>query len=175
MFKSLNEGLADYWGWVYSKDEKFVSVSIPSEKNRSLQDPSYGFPSSEQRQQQIDSLFEAYISSQDKERALETIQDVGARYAYSLGNQYARFFRSLTTTAEGRNLEAPLQVEFVKKIVSLLNDIRESMLKNKSRDAIQPENIIENFRNKNPEIFKNNCSQFQSVTKKDLSCAGRDQ
>lgn len=34
LLRSMNEGLADFWGWLYSGDANFISSSLPSEKDR---------------------------------------------------------------------------------------------------------------------------------------------
>lgn len=35
-YKSLNEGLADYWGWMYSQDPTFIERSLQGAKSRDL-------------------------------------------------------------------------------------------------------------------------------------------
>ncbi len=178
LFKSLNEGLADYWGWVYSRDEKFVSASIPTEQSRSLEKPSQesveaSFRSPEDRQAELDSFFEPYLQSENKEKALETIQDIGGRYAYAMGNVYARFFRALNKTADGKDLDANAQMALTQQIIGLLEDLRESFLKNKNHSAIQPENVLELFRVKNPELIRVHCKEFERLINHKSTCTGR--
>ncbi len=180
LFKSLNEGLADYWGWVYSRDEKFVSASIPAEQSRSLEKPSQesgeaSFRTPEDLQADLDSFFEPYLSSENKEKALETIQDIGGRYAYAMGNVYARFFRGLNKTPDGKDLDANAQAALNQQIIGMLEDLREIFLKNKNHNAIRPENVMELFRAKNPELIRVHCKEFERLINHKSTCAGRPQ
>ena len=180
LFKALNEGLADYWGWLYSKDEKFVSTSIPGELNRSLEKPNQGskeaaFPDSETRQSDFDTFFEIYRSSENKEKALENIQDFGGRYAYMMGNVYARFFRNLNKMADGKDEDSMAQIAFAEKIISLLEDLRETLLTEKNHEALQPEKVMELFRSKNSEVIRNHCKDFERVINHKTSCTGSAQ
>ncbi len=177
LFKSLNEGLADYWGWVYSRDEKFVSASIPAEQNRSLEKPSQesveaAFRSPQDRQAELDSFFEPYLHSDNKEKALDTIQDIGGRYAYAMGNVYARFFRGLNKTADGKDLDANAQTALVQQMIGLLQDLRENILKNKNHTALQPENVMELFRSKNPELIRVHCKEYERLINHKSTCTG---
>ena len=48
LLRAMNEGFADFWGWVYTGDPDFLSKSIPSEqKRRSLSFKSSQLPSTE--------------------------------------------------------------------------------------------------------------------------------
>ena len=177
LLKSLNEGLADYWGWVYSRDEKFVSASIPAEQNRSLEKPSQesveaAFRSPQDRQSELDSFFEPYLHSDNKEKALDTIQDIGGRYAYAMGNIYARFFRGLNKTADGKDLDANAQIALVQQMIGLLQDLRENLLKNKNHTALQPENVMELFRSKNPELIRVHCKEYERLINHKSTCTG---
>ena len=157
LLKALNEGLADYWGWHYSKNEKFVSISIPGETGRSLEEPAYGFPSQKIRNEQMASMFDLYLMAKNKEKALEEIQDWGGRYAYSLGNQYARFFRNLNKKIENQDLDPASQNILPLRLIFMLNDLREKLLNNQTQQMIQPENVIESFCAKNSDLFKKDC------------------
>ena len=180
LLKALNEGLADYWGWHYSKNEKFVSISIPGETGRSLEEPAYGFPSQKIRNEQIDSMFDLYLvakdkdKDKDKEKALEEIQDWGGRYAYSLGNQYARFFRNLSKTIEGQDLDPASQNILPLRLIFMLNDLREKLLNNQTQQMIQPENVIESFCTKNSDLFKKDCRLPENLLQNNVTVLGEE-
>jgi hypothetical protein len=173
LFKALNEGLADYWGWIYSKDENFVSASIPGETTRGLQNPPSLFPDRGLRDQEIDSMVSIYNSAEDKPRMLEEIQDAGGRYAYRLGNEYARFFRGLMKDS-GDDLSVEHQNQFVVRVLKMLQGLRENMLNSSSKDFIEPEKIIAEFGQENPSVLKSSCSKFELATGNSYGCDGAE-
>lgn len=99
--RSLNEGLADFWAWIYTGDADFLAASLPSEKNaRSLnttENPSEFFRAS---------LWKFWL---DNNRNPDVVGEscLGQRVSYCLGSDYARVLKAFSgIVQETRNLTA---------------------------------------------------------------------
>jgi hypothetical protein len=93
LLRGVNEGFADFWGWIYSGDNNFVGRSLPQEKlNRELDiipDALYG----------KDDLFEALQSGEDEDAILYR--------SYKHGTQLARALRNFSIIyAKGKKVTA---------------------------------------------------------------------
>ena len=81
LMKALNEGLADYWGWLYTGDANFIGKSLPSEKKRRV----------------ITQEIQRIPSTEWFWRLFQVNPAVFSRVrAYQLGNIYARYLRALS-------------------------------------------------------------------------------
>lgn len=87
--RGLNEGLADFWGWLYTKDKNFMSLSfIGEEEGRSL-----NLHSDEIGVHQHDNDIQDRISLalENETQTNEMLLD----YIYLVGTPHARFLRQL--------------------------------------------------------------------------------
>lgn len=152
LFRALNEGLADYWGYLYSGDEHFVERSLPAQKERNLEmKVAAGFtrgPS--QMKTQIENLLNSHKLDED---FIERMQDVLTGYSYDLGSQYARFFKGLGTT-EGSEAMATA-------LIKSLQDLKTAFVV--SRKAIEPAEFLKIYQKSNPDISKKTCQNFSDV------------
>ena len=103
LLRALNEGLADFWGWMYTGNPDFIAMSIPSQKER--------------RSLKSDDIFrrsDLPMSETLKDRIrLFSIKGVSTQmdqyiigYSYEVGTQISRFLKSYTDTyASARKIQ----------------------------------------------------------------------
>jgi hypothetical protein len=90
--RGINEGLADFWAWIYTGDPDFLQASLPTEKvGRSLNlsdadAQEYKFPNTEVWKMRVTNRFNN--TSEDSCR--------NDRVAYCLGTDYARTLKRFT-------------------------------------------------------------------------------
>lgn len=132
--KAINEGLADVWGWAYTWDPDFISLSLPSQKTiRSLK-----------VQQEVSSFssassmkgLAASIETQDLEEIPSLITSAG----YVVGTEWARFFKQyLETTLQNPEVSADIRASARQKVLSgiivSLTKMKNDMLALKSTAA----------------------------------------
>lgn len=88
--RGLNEGLADFWGWIYTSNVDFISLSLPE----------FG----QERKITLDANQEGVIQSQDQiESKISEAQalainpsEILTGYTYKIGTPHARFLKELT-------------------------------------------------------------------------------
>lgn len=88
--RGINEGLADFWGWVYTTDPEFIRWSLPAmTESRSLSLP--------------DNMFGYYQTNGDLNYRVSSdlagssnARDSLAKYAYVMATPYARFLKQMT-------------------------------------------------------------------------------
>jgi hypothetical protein len=105
VLRAMNEGLADFWGWVYSSDHSFVGRSLPSEDRVRRLDLEPG------RLADTKTLKESLVDLRRADKIIREDYRVGR--AYLIGTQYARFLREMVDglVDEGMDLqEAKLAV-----------------------------------------------------------------
>lgn len=102
LLRSMNEGFADFWGWSYSRDERFIARSLGEAEYqaRRLDGPSDPLPDA------------ATIRSKVESRANEREQ---VMFAYRNGTRYSRFLRSLVETAVQAGVSRDEAVEEVRR------------------------------------------------------------
>lgn len=99
ILSALNEGLADYWGWLYSRDPSFLMRTRSTEIQRSVVPTRFALP--------------------NKSNFLRKSKDSPARFAaarsYELGTRFAGLMRAWTEQ-EGEAATVKLLVSALKKI-----------------------------------------------------------
>jgi hypothetical protein len=85
--RGMNEGMADFWGWVYSGDDSFIGHSLPPAENdaRKLDQPPVQFPS--------DTVLR--LGLVNPRTHVIVSEELRLRKAYRLGTVFARFLRDL--------------------------------------------------------------------------------
>ncbi|MFZ4403483.1 MAG: hypothetical protein ACOYOK_05215 [Pseudobdellovibrionaceae bacterium] len=138
LLRGLNEGLADYWGWMYTGDLDFISRSLSEEKSaRSLRTSSsspIGILSSASK---INQAVELVKDEKNKEKYL-------LHYAYSLGNQYAKLTRLLTeqvSVSQKINLQQAALI-VARAIVASLPDFKTQWLALSKDQDLSPQNFF---------------------------------
>ncbi|WP_413943396.1 hypothetical protein [Bdellovibrio sp. HCB-162] len=124
MTRGLNEGLADFWGWMYTGNPDFIAQSLPSEKStRSLKVADETSVNSLPSRESLLRSLKLFYSSGDNKR----MKDYSVGFAYSLATQFSRFMKRLTDIyAKDRKIE-PLQArkDLAKILVKTLPKIKE--------------------------------------------------
>jgi hypothetical protein len=112
LHRGLNEGLADFWGWVYTGDPDFISPSLPAYKRqRTLTAPGYevvGLVKAD--------LFRDIVATYAGYSSRESYEDYMRDKAYALGTKYSRLLKLFTDkAAETRGIDS---VEMRKKMAT---------------------------------------------------------
>ncbi len=128
LIRGINEGLADFWGWVYTGDAKFIGRSLEhvAENRRLDRDP-----------EQLPDL--ALMK-----RRVSKLVDAGSRYAlsYSLGTFYARFMKKLTEQNFGDTAVYENRLQMAKVLVAALPALATSLAANYQTDFISPNVLL---------------------------------
>lgn len=158
----LNEGLADFWGWVYSGDPDFIAMSIPIEKGeRSLNlragDIYPQLPSKKKMTNRIESFMRYgepdYMKSYLKGPA------------YALGTQFSRFLKGFTEVRIKERIVSPAQArkDVAKQIVSLLPQLKESLLLSSPKQYFRPVDFVVLFAKSTGHFLEAECNFVASV------------
>lgn len=119
ILRSLDEGLADYWGWMYTGDPDFIALSIPQHKaNRSLKSSDVfsdsGLPMVQTIKDHITMFHTQGVSSK--------MNDYIVGFSYQVGTSVSRFLKTYTDLYSKERGMDSLQArkEVAKQIVNLL-------------------------------------------------------
>lgn len=134
--RGINEGLADFWAWIYTGDPNFIQASLPSEKvSRSLElsaaeEQSFKFPNSEVWKVRVANRFNANLG--DKCRF--------DNVAYCLGTDYARTLKRFTNVVQSsRGLNSLAARKLVgASILKALPLLKEELLALKKAEYFEP-------------------------------------
>lgn len=126
MTRGLNEGLADFWGWMYTGNPDFIAQSLPREGiTRSLKVADEQSVNSLPSQETIERSLQVFYNTGHAKK----MKDYGVGYAYSLATQFSRVLKRFTDIhAKAHGLE-PLvaRKEVAKIIIKTLPQFKESM------------------------------------------------
>lgn len=125
--RSLNEGLADFWGWMYSGNPDFIAQSLPREGAiRSLKVDekvtAFTLPSQEQIERSL---------KLKGSRSSDALEDYAIGYSYSLAPRFSQVMKRLTDIYAKENHVAPLQArkDIAKVLIKVLPLMRKDLLK----------------------------------------------
>ncbi len=126
ILKSLNEGLADLWGWLYTGDADFIMASLPNfGHGRSLQQPAQHKQKLKTKSQieNTISTFSMYPLCRDNPSQCTT-ED-----SYVNGSILARTLRAFALTYKSQHKVASedLQLEMAQRIFQLLKALRRNL------------------------------------------------
>ena len=109
LLRAMNEGFADFWGWVYTGDENFIAQSLPKENaRRSLSTKASRLPT-------IDDLKLRLTNPVYKD------EDARIGLAYEKGTLYARLLHDLALSqASSKNLTLEDRLSIAKVLVASL-------------------------------------------------------
>lgn len=95
LLRALNEGMADFWAWLYTGDPDFIARSLPSEKSRRT------LKSRSDRLVSKDQLFLTVAGIVRLDKPVDFRMGALNAEAYKLGTQFARLLRELTLARLG--------------------------------------------------------------------------
>lgn len=138
--RGLNEGLADFWGWMYTGDPDFIVQSLSNEKLRSMKASANEFSLFSQEKIKNDLRSLANFTSRNG----IDIADMIPTYSYKLGTQFSRtmkVFSELHAKALGiSSVEA--RKETAKIIIKMLPDIKNEMVQGSGK-SFRARNFLE--------------------------------
>ena len=128
LLRSLNEGIADYWGWMYSGQVDFVRLSLREAGKRSLE---------------VQSLPELPTTKQVMGEVL-WMKWRGEPDYYEYGTRYAQILKGLSDKiSEARNLSRDDSKHLLAKaIVKTLPLMRENILKTQGNEVYRTEQFL---------------------------------
>lgn len=147
LLRGLNEGLADYWAWLYTGDANFISHSLRSEdRRRTLDEKPAILPSRE--------IVKHTISS----RCLSF--DCRVTYAYELGTSYARFLRQLAIAqADGRQ-DKEARLAIARAIVTSLPLMIEKMEKVYQSEFVETDILMQPLFSQLGKLTEQSCRLY---------------
>jgi hypothetical protein len=139
LMRALNEGLADFWGWLYTGDTDFISHSIPSEKSkRSLKTVGAGR--------------HLFLYNSTTLRGNVSMLSINPKYlmanlnneAYTLGTQYSRILKILTETiSQSRKIPlAEAQILMAKIILKTLENFKMDLIFKANDEFYDPSRFV---------------------------------
>lgn len=132
LLRALNEGLADFWGWVYTGDSNYVGRSLPSgESELRRMDQKVGrlggIDEIKNRLKDLGSL-DGLVS-----------EEVRISLAYRLGTEYALFMRSLALAiSDGNEADLNSRMIVARALMKALPQVAETIAARITSDEIQP-------------------------------------
>ncbi len=131
LLRGINEGLADFWGWIYSGDELFVGRSISSAldvRRLDRKDPQF-----------FDlATFKFVIAESDN-------SEQRVAHAYSLGTQYAIYFRNIFLQLYEKKTDPETRAKVAKTLVKALFKFRTELALRLEKEYLPPEIFIASF------------------------------
>jgi len=155
LLKGLNEGLADFWGWMYTKDVNFIASSIPS----ALYDRSLSISKEEQAMLTLptrqEMVAELKLYSEDRFGLEARVNE----YSYVIGTQFAKALKSFTMKHQeiSRVELAVAQENMAKTILKFLPQLTNEMLKTNKTEGLGPGDILVKMMNLFPEMKSDEC------------------
>ncbi len=139
LLKGLNEGLADFWGWIYTNDNNFIIHSLPVVSHgRNLK-------LSEAEQENLILPSREIISGQIKSFSKNAKAFEGSlnAYAYDLGTQFARNMKAFTSLhKDSRKITlGEAKTNVAKAIVDFLPRLAQEFI-NKGKTALVDPNDL---------------------------------
>lgn len=131
LFKGMNEGFADFWGWLYTTDENFIDFSIsktPTDRSLFLEKKEIGKIITEK---EIEEQVQLALDYESVRRDLLS-------YYYVIGTPYARFLRQLVLI-RAEVLQSQIQAK--KEIAGLLIKYIENLLLKSKKINLNEEKI----------------------------------
>lgn len=147
LLRAINEGLADFWGWVYTGDSNYVGRSLPlRESELRRMDQKVG------RLGGIDDIKNRLKDLRNGDGLVS--EDERVSMAYRLGTEYALFMRSLALSVSDGNEASPRsRMILAQALIKALPQVSETIAARVISDEIQPDVLLK-------PIF----AQLQSVT-----------
>lgn len=156
VLRGMNEGFADFWGWLYSRDEFFLAKSLPGESDRRRLDWGPGrLPTEELIRSQL----------VDVEHPDKIMGDAGrAQNAYILGSQYARFLRQTVAdlVRENGTSEDEAALMVARALIQSLPSIATTIAASYETEFLSPNAIVKPLLLALPKISRGVCARIGS-------------
>ncbi len=131
VLRGINEGLADYWGWLYSGDESFVGRSLSSSlEARRMDRVNIQFYNLE---------FLKLVLSSDADDQIRLAR------AYALGSQYAVYFRNLSRSLFDNQISEATRAKLAHLLVLALPEFKNLLKVKLDTEYLAPEVFVKIF------------------------------
>lgn len=142
LMRAMNEGLADYWGWLYTQNSRFVEASLPKlAATRAVREETDALPSEEQLMA---------ISRYEDPRAL-------SEAAYCVGTYFSALLRSISAR-EGSEVTARRLLRRLPELAKLLSS------PDSVADLISPDALLEVFFSQEETKDQNRCAMIEKFS-----------
>lgn len=160
LLRGINEGLADFWGWMYTGNPDFIAASLPSEKQRRT------LSVSDARLVNALPLVFAVKETVGYYIAVGA-EDHLMGYAYTLGTQFSRMLKRFTDiSAQARGLEdKQARQEVAKMIVKMLPLLRADLEKTNNNNYYSPAQFVQAFASVILDLHEKECEYLAEVLK----------
>ncbi len=163
--RAMNEGLADFWAWVYTGDRDFLAQSLPSEKaarTLKLEEAPREFTTAELFQFRLDNSF---YKSDVGEHCL------GVRVLYCLGSEFARTLTYFSYIVQDERRISSIEARQIvgKAVVKALPLLQEAfLLKSKEKERLEPVQFFAMVQASLADIKEKEKSFLESLVKETL-------
>ena len=131
VLRGINEGLADFWGWLYSGDESFVGRSlVNSLETRRLDRGSVQFYDSD--------FFKLALGRNTNDQTRLSM-------AYFLGSQYAVYFRNITLKIFNGKSDPETRAKMARILILSLPNFKDELLAKLDSQYLAPEIFVKSF------------------------------
>lgn len=161
ILRGLNEGLADYWGWMYTGNPDFISQSLPREKMTRALEADPLFPRLQlPTVTEIRRNLEVFYSAGERARFKEYVTG----YSYSIGTRFSRVLKAFTeVVAKERKLDSLAARKQVAKVIVEMLPTLKADLAAQSEGYYLPEQFILSFALTAGELRKGECEFLAEV------------
>lgn len=167
MLKSLNEGLADIWGWIYTGQPDFISLSLPDlGQLRKLDTTHLGVPLQVKSKSELESDLKYSEVECEKYKGCTSSAQIITALSYVNGTVLARTLKNFLTE---QNLS---QKEMARKIFKLIEIIEQLTVKktlNFESVIVEWAKLFESLSSESCEILK---SSIKTKEIQDQVCIG---
>lgn len=161
LMRGLNEGLADFWGWMYTGNPDFIAQSLPKQKRvRSLEVSDlfgiYELPN----KVVVRNNLELFHASGERTKFREYVTG----YAYTVGTQFSRVLKRFTDIySKERGIEDLAgRKEIAKVVIKMLPSLKSDLVEKK--DAFYShEQFLQSFLKELGEMKKKECEFLAEV------------
>lgn len=141
--RGLNEGIADFWGWLYTNNVDYISISLPK----------FG---DERKLELADNLIGQIETAGDIEDRVVEAQDLSnnpteylSSYIYHIGTPHARFLKELTQKMAIENRDKGVSVSakltMAKAVYAYLKTLSAATAAYKSTDIVAADDLFKFF------------------------------
>jgi hypothetical protein len=167
--RALNEGLADFWAWIYTGDPDFLQVSLPNEKKYRTLNLAAGeleelvFPTSQGWKSDID----------NRKFALDGCRN--GRVYYCLGTKYARVLKYFSGIVQNSRNVTTLEARKVvgAAIIKTLPLFKDALLNLKAQEYFEPIQFLVLLQNSVADLQPNEKQALQDIIKKSESLSAK--
>lgn len=158
LLKSMNEGLADFWGWVYSQNSNFVADSLSIlDDSRELKPQSIRLTTTEVFLRNLNAM---------------TSDSMRASYIYQMGTLYAQIFKNYSIHLMNQKSLSQQDAQFkvAQALVAVLPKIGQQLNVKDTLDLVSTDALLQAFVaqmvSSNGALEKADCEFFEAVQSK---------